>query len=150
MADVRVTAEGPVGAPAELVYRLIADYREHHPEFLPPAFTRPVIHEGGVGAGTVITFDVKAGGGTRSFRMRVTEPDPGRVLTESDELSGLVTTFTVDAEGTTSRVRIETVWPAAAGVRGVVERFVAPLALRRLYADELRRLDDYARRVAPA
>lgn len=150
MGQVRVTADRSVGAPPELVYRLIADYREHHPEFLPPAFSRPVVVEGGVGAGTVVTFDVTAGGRTRGYRMRVTEPERGRVLTESDELSGLVTTFTVTPDGAASRVRIETTWPGARGVRGVLERLLAPLAIRRLYTDELSRLDDYARRTAPA
>jgi len=40
-----------------------------------------------VGAGTVHSFKMTAGGRARDFRMRVAEPDPGRVLTESDERS---------------------------------------------------------------
>ncbi len=39
MSELRVTAERLIDAPAELVYRLIADYREHHHRFLPPAST---------------------------------------------------------------------------------------------------------------
>jgi hypothetical protein len=42
--------------------------------------------------------------------MRVEEPQPGRVLTESDQLSWAVTTFTVIPEGPGCRVRIETRW----------------------------------------
>ena len=83
MARVRVEAEGNVNAPAERVYRLIADYRVHHPAFLPPQFSDFAVEEGGVGAGTIMHFTMKAGGRTISFRQRVDEPDPGRVLTET-------------------------------------------------------------------
>ena len=38
------------------------------------------------------SFKVTAGGRARSFRMRVEEPDPGRVMNESDERSSTVTT----------------------------------------------------------
>src|SRR5262245_21409695 len=89
MAEIRVVAERPVGAPPDVVYRCIADYREHHPRFLPPAFTDFRVEQGGVGAGTVIAFDGTFGGRTRSFRMQVAEPQPGRVLTESDMNSSM-------------------------------------------------------------
>jgi len=38
MARIVVSAEGIVDAPADTVYRYLADMREHHPRFLPPAF----------------------------------------------------------------------------------------------------------------
>jgi uncharacterized protein YndB with AHSA1/START domain len=53
VSDLRVVAERAIGAPAELVYRLIADFERHHPRFLPPAFSQFRVEEGGVGAGTV-------------------------------------------------------------------------------------------------
>ena len=143
MARIDVVEEGTVGAPADLVYGCIADH-EQHQRFLPPAFLDFRIEEGGVGAGTVTTFKVKAGGGTRAFRMRVEEPEPGRVMTESDTNSDLVTTWTVTPEDGESRVRIETTWEAT-GLVGFFERLLAPRAMRALYAEELDRLDDYAR-----
>ena len=87
VSELRVVAERAVGAPAEQVYRLIADFDRHHPRFLPSAFSEFRVEEGGVGAGTVHSFRMTAGGRARSFRMRVAEPEPGRVLTESDEHS---------------------------------------------------------------
>jgi hypothetical protein len=125
---------------------LIADLRAHHPHFLPPAFSDFQVEQGGIGAGTVHRFKLTAGGRTRAYRMRVEEPEPGRVLTESDQLSSAVTTFTVTPEGPGCRVRIETRWQGAAGVGGFFERLFAPRVLRRIYADELERLDRYARR----
>ena len=120
-------------------------HREHHPRFLPPAFSDFVVEEGGVGAGTVTRFTVTAGGRSRAFHMRVEEPEPGRVMTERDLDSTLVTTWTVTPAGDTSRVRIETVWQGAGGIGGFFERLFAPRVMERLYADELQRLDRYAR-----
>src|SRR5205085_5644034 len=110
MAKVQVSSERTIEAPADLVYGYIADMREHHPRFLPPAFSDFEIESGGVGAGTVTRFKVTAGGRTRECRMEVAEPEPGRVLTESDTSSSLVTTFTVRPEDGRSRVRIATSW----------------------------------------
>ena len=145
MAQLHVAAERPIAAPADRVYQYIADFREHHPRFLPPAFSDFQVEQGGVGAGTVIRFRITAGGRTREYRNQVAEPEPGRVLTESDLNSSLVTTFTVTPEGADSRVRIETTWQGAGGIGGFFERLFAPRVLRRLYADELERLDRYAR-----
>ena len=39
MAELRTAAERLIAAPPDRVYRYIADYREHHPRFLPPAFS---------------------------------------------------------------------------------------------------------------
>ena len=145
MPELRVAEERLIGAPADLVYRCIADFREHHPRFLPPAFSDFRVERGGVGAGTVTSFRLTAGPRSRAYRMQVSEPEPGRVLGESDTGAGLVTTFTVSAEGPQSRVRIETTWQGAGGIGGFFERLFAPRVLRRLYADELGRLDEHAR-----
>ncbi len=106
MARNVVSAEGTVGAPADTVYRYLADMRDHHPRFLPPAFSDFRVESGGVGAGTVTRFTMTAGGRTRQYRMKVAEPEAGRVLTESDMDSSAVTTFTVSAQGGASLVRI--------------------------------------------
>ena len=144
MAEISVSVEGLVAAPAGQVYRILADYRRHHPRILPPAFSGFAVEQGGVGAGTVIRFRVAAGGRTRDYRQRVSEPVPGRVLREADIGVGRATAFTVTPDGDRSRVRIETTWRAG-GLRGLVERLVAPRLLLPLYRDELARLDRYAR-----
>src|SRR6266498_3718126 len=149
MTELSVRAERLVGAPAELAYRCIADYRTHHPRFLPPAFSDFHVEQGGVGAGTLYSFRLTAGNRTRTYRMRAEEPEPGRVLTESDTGSSLVTTWTVTPEGGDSRVRIQTRWQGAGGVGGFFERLFAPRVLRGIYADELERLDRYARTATP-
>jgi uncharacterized protein YndB with AHSA1/START domain len=144
MATIHVSADRIIEAPADRVYGYLADMREHHPRFLPPAFSEFTVESGGVGAGTVTRFKLTSGGRTREYRMQVAEPEPGRVLTESDTESSLVTTFTVDPEGSRSRVQISTTWEGAGGIGGFFERTFAPIAVRRLYADELERLNRYA------
>jgi uncharacterized protein YndB with AHSA1/START domain len=145
MARILVSAERTVDAPAETVYRYIADMREHHPRFLPPAFSDFRVESGGVGAGTVTRFKMTAGGRTREYQMKVAEPEPGRVLTESDTSSSSVTTFTVSPQGGASLVQISTAWDGAGGIGGLFERMFAPRVLRTIYLDELGRLDAYAR-----
>jgi hypothetical protein len=144
MAVVVASAQGAVNAPADQVYGYIADMREHHPNFLPPAFSDFQVESGGVGAGTVARFTVTAGGRSRQYRMTVAEPEPGRILTESDSGSSLVTRFTVTPEGDTSRVEITSSWQGAGGIGGFFERLFAPRAMRGIYEDEIRRLDGYA------
>ena len=132
-------------APADTVYRYLADMHDHHPRFLPPAFSDFKVESGGVGAGTVTRFKMTAGGRTREYRMKVDEPEPGRVLTESDMDSSAVTTFTVSPQDGASLVRISTAWDGAGGIGGVFEPMFAPRVLRAIYSDELRRLGAYAR-----
>jgi hypothetical protein len=142
---INASAERRIEAPADRVYGYIADFRRHHPKFLPPQFGDLVVEEGGVGAGTVHRFTLTLGGRTSTARVRVDEPEPGRVLTETEPVSGMVTTFTVEPEpNRSSRVRIETRWEST-GLRGLVERLAVPRMLRRLYAEELGLLDGYAR-----
>jgi uncharacterized protein YndB with AHSA1/START domain len=144
MAKIRISAERAVDAPAETVYGYIADMREH-PHFLPPAFSDFRVESGGVGAGTTTRFKMTAGGRTREYQMKVAEPEPGRILTESDTSSSAVTTFTVFPQGAASLVRISTTWDGAHGIGGLFERMFAPRVMRAIYVDELNRLDAYAR-----
>jgi hypothetical protein len=71
------------------------------------------------------------------------------VLTECDERSSIVTTWVVTPEGLVAGCGWK---PAGRGrvVGGLFERLFAPRVLRRLYADELERLDRYARTAPPA
>jgi hypothetical protein len=147
MGQITVEQEGPVGAPADVTYRLIAN-DEHHQRFLPAGFADFKTLEGGDGAGSVHSFTVNAGGRTRPYTMRVEEPELGRVITENDQSSSLVTTFTVTPAGDTCRVLISTTWDGAGGVGGFFERLFAPRVMRRMYAEELTRLDRYAREQA--
>ena len=149
MATVHVSAERLIRAAPARVYTYLANYRDDHPKILPPEFSDYHVEEGGVGEGTVISFKVTTGRRTRAMRSRISEPEPGRQLMESDLASSLVTIFLVDPEGNDSRVRITTTWESSGGVGGIMERLFAPMVLRRLYNEELANLDEYAREREP-
>jgi uncharacterized protein YndB with AHSA1/START domain len=143
MAKVVASAERDIDAPADKVYGYLADMHQHQ-RFLPPAFSDFQVEQGGVGAGTVTRFKITAGGRTRSYRMQVSEPVPGKTLVETDTGSSLVTTFNVTPQDGKSLVKITTSWDGASGIGGFFERTFAPRALRRLYLDELDLLNAYA------
>jgi hypothetical protein len=76
----------------------------------------------------------------------VTEPEPGRVLVETDLTKGAVTTFTVDSlGGRRSLVTISTELPVRRGVIGAIARAMARRFLRKVYVAELARLDEQVR-----
>lgn len=128
------------------VYAVIADYRLHHPRIVPPEYFPTLeVLEGGVGAGTRTRVEMRVLGTTRVFEQVITEPEPGRILLESDS-DGLSTTrFTVD-EGDTSQsthVTITTELLARPGISGLLERLFTSVMLRRIYEMELARLAEY-------
>ena len=145
MSQIHAELERPIAAPAEQVFGYFADYRVHHPRLLPPAFSDLQIEEGGVGAGTVVNFKFTLGGQTQSFRMRVAEPVPGRVLTESTFDGSATTIFTITPDGDGCRVKLETTFEGSRGVVGFLQRLIAPRMMARVYAEELAILDRYAR-----
>jgi hypothetical protein len=140
---LRAEASAVVGAAAADVYRMIADYRNGHPRIIPPRYFRDLqVEEGGYGNGTVIRYDLLAFGTTRHARARVTEPEPGRVLVETDLDIGAVTTFLVEPIGPAkSRVTIATDVPTHAGPLGWIERAVTRPLLNRAFVAELAQLD---------
>jgi hypothetical protein len=145
MSTASVRAEERIEARPETVYAVLADYRTHHPRIMPPAFSDLRVEEGGVGAGTVFTIAVRVLGRRQRLHMRVAEPEPGRVLTETDLDTGVVTEFAVlPADGGTL-ARMSSSWETAPGLRGLADRLVRPQLERRTFADQLRRLDRYAR-----
>ena len=142
-----ITAERRLAAPPELLYRCLANYRDHHrPEgFLPPAFTDFEITRGGIGDGTQASWTVTTGGRPRRIEATITVPEPGRVLIETAD--GLQTTFTVDPAPGGATVRFETVIDEQ-GFSGVLTRLFAERLVRPVYEDELTLLEAYAQRLA--
>ncbi len=135
-----ISASAEIAAPAERIYALIADYRTGHPSILPPQFSNLVVEKGGVGAGTIIRFNMKVFGRTQTYRAAITEPAPGRVLVETDlDANGAVTSFIHDpgaALGPT-RVTIKTELPVRRGFLGIIERYLSTKLLHPIYTQEL-------------
>ena len=136
-----------IDAPPARVYAILADYEVHHPAILPkPYFAELAVEQGGRGAGTVIRVTMKVLGVEQVFRMTVTEPEPGRILQETDAEAGVTTTFTVDPldNGQSSRLTIHTAMPSSGGIRGYFERMLNPPITRRIFKKQLAKVAAYA------
>lgn len=143
MAKHNVSATKLISAPARKIYDIIADYREGHPRILPkPYFISLQVEEGGYGAGTVINFQMQIMGKLQSFHSAITEPEPGRVLVETDMNTGAVTTFTVDprSEGQEAFVTITTTTTIPEGILGKIQGWLTARVLRPIYEKELEQL----------
>jgi uncharacterized protein YndB with AHSA1/START domain len=106
------------------------------------------VEQGGTGAGTRIRFQMRVGGATRTFQAEISEPDPGRMLVESnhdanDPSSTSVTTFKVEpiSGGKHSHVTITTEMAVHSGLAGIMEKLFAPSMIRKVYQQELSNLE---------
>src|SRR5919206_3900461 len=97
MAQVVARTERLVAASPRRVHAFLVDYRNNRPRILPPGYFRDYrVEQGGDGAGTVISYRLRAGGRERGYRLRVEEPnESGPLLEEHDTGSSLVTTWTL-------------------------------------------------------
>lgn len=143
MPRIHAAASAVIDATPETVYAILADYRNGHPQILPERYFLGLeVERGGTGAGTLVQFRMRAFGRTRTYRAEITEPQPGRVLAETNlDEQGAVTTFTVAPleRGRRAQVTITTEW-SSSGVKALVQRLLAPPLLRRIYAEELQNL----------
>jgi hypothetical protein len=138
-----VAASAVIPARRDRIYSLISNYRDGHPRILPKQFSSLTVEQGGIGAGTIIRFQMSVFGKKQTFRAAITEPEPGRILVETDlEANGAVTTFTVNP-GTApadSHVTISTELPVRSGFLGRIERALSTFLLRPMYVKELENL----------
>lgn len=149
MATASVQASKQINQPASKIYGAIADYQKHHPNFLPRNYFKKLeIESGGVGAGTIFKADMDVYGNKSTLRMKVTEPQPGRVIQETDLASGLFTTFTVEPLGAAqSNVTITTQWQQPAGLKGWLQSKVQAFFMGRIYKEELDLLANYLEKI---
>ncbi len=147
MSHITVSESAIVQAPSDLVYRILADYHEGHMAIIPRKYFKEVgVTAGGFGEGTELYVVMNVMGRTYEMSMSVTEPDPGRVLVETDHAAGRATTFTIDAlPNDMTRVTISTRYPRPSGLKGWIEERTAPGTLGKIYREELNNLNNYAR-----
>jgi hypothetical protein len=132
-----------IDSPANEVYGVLADYRDGHPHILPRQFFSSLdVLSGGHGTGTRFRVGTRVLGIERTLEMDVTEPEPGRLLRETEPATGLQTSFLVEPldHGRRSRVTISTAWEPKPGIAGRIERIAAPWLLRWVYRAELSEL----------
>lgn len=146
MSHTHVEYAADIDASPEKVHAVITDYHVGHPAIVPkPEFHNWKVEQGGKGAGSIISFDATVMGQTVHYRQSITEPEPGRVISEDDDALGVFTKFILDPldGGKRTRVTISTDFRDKAGFAGFVERMLNPMIAKGLYKRELQNLAEY-------
>jgi len=135
-----------IDSPPSHVYHILADYKEGHPAILPKKyFSKLVVLEGGVGAGTIFETQINFMGIRQKYHVEVSEPDPGHILVETDEISGGVVTFCVDPVegGSKSLLTMSMRNIGSKGIKGLIENLLNPYINRRICTEEIGLLRTY-------
>ncbi len=143
MAKMKATASIDVDVRPEIVYAFLSDYENSHPKILPENhFSNYEVLKGGIGEGTLIRFRFHLMGLKRVMKAEISEPEPGRVLLETDIDTGAETSFLIEPndDGLSTKVTIVSEWESK-GIRALFERFV-PARLEKVYEKELRLLKE--------
>ncbi|MBL8131445.1 MAG: hypothetical protein JNL42_06275, partial [Anaerolineae bacterium] len=84
-------------------------------------------------------------GRTMTYHQRITEPQPGRVIQETEITTGQWSRFTLEPldGGQRTRVTISSEQPTSPGVMGLLERLFAPGVQRKIFEKELALLAEY-------
>ncbi|MCK6580411.1 MAG: SRPBCC family protein [Anaerolineae bacterium] len=146
MSIIRAQYDAVIDAPPEAIYAILRDYQGGHAAILPkPYFADLKILKGGVGAGTETLLTMKVNGRTMTYRQRITEPQPGRVIQETEINTGQWSRFTLEPldGGRRTRVTISAEQPASPGVMGLLERLFAPGVQWKIFSEELALLAEY-------
>jgi hypothetical protein len=146
MMNYRFSVSALIQSAPKNVYGIIADYKNGHPKILPnPPFVSLVVEKGGVGEGSVLKVQMKVAGKLQSFKTVVTEPEPGRVLVETND-TGYITTFTVEPHdnGKSSYVTFTTEIPSNSRLSKKIEFFFSKRILPAVYKKELQILAEVA------
>lgn len=151
MAKREFSGSALVDAPADIVYGVIADYDDGHQRIVPnPPFETIRVVRGGRGDGTIIEVGVRVMGVRQAYTSVISEPEPGRVLVESND-NGYVTTFTVEPRsgGRQALVTISSEAVAGGPLAGLQHWFIRRL-MQPVFARELAQLESVARARAAA
>jgi hypothetical protein len=148
MGRVRASARKEIDAAPDAVYEVLTDYATHHPRIMPPSYFSDLeVESGGVGAGTVFRITLRVPGRDQRLHMKVDEPTPGRVLTETNLDTGVVTRFSVEPVGGGERTMaaMSSDMPTGAGLRGLVDRWMLPRMTKHIFEQQLEQLARYMR-----
>lgn len=144
MGKVRARNEAQLDAPIGVVAEKLASY-QLRPEIQPEQYSAFRVVAGGNGEGTIAAWHLQATKKrSRDVKVRVSESGDRAsnwTLTETDENSTMVTTYTVTAKGANaSQLVVETAWDGASGIGGFFERTFAPGGLKKIQQAQIENL----------
>ncbi|GAA1482443.1 SRPBCC family protein [Gordonia sinesedis] len=133
VGQVSATQSIDIAADPDTVLTALADYATVRPAILPEQYRDYGVISGGIGDGTVVHWILQATS-KRSRDVKANVTVSADTVTERDENSSMVTTYTVRPSGAGSTVTTETSWTGAGGVGGFFEKTFAPKGLNRIQA----------------
>ena len=133
MAQVSATQSIDINAAPDSVLAALSDYAVVRPQILPEQYLDYQVISGTSGAGTVAQWTLQATS-KRSRNVKATVAVDGSTITENDENSTMVTTYTVSPQGNGSMVETTTSWKGAGGIGGFFEKTFAPKGLNKIQA----------------
>jgi carbon monoxide dehydrogenase subunit G len=139
MGQVSATSTVLINATPDEVLAAVADYQTVRPAILSAHYSQYQVHEGGQGAGTVVSWTLQATK-SRSRQVKAAVDVAGRTVIEKDANSSLISNWTVAPAGTGSTVTVRTSWTGAGGVKGFFEKTFAPLGLKKIQDEVLANL----------
>lgn len=146
MSMINVIASAVIDASPEAIWDVFSDYEVAHMAILPkPYFAGMDVLEGGQGAGTVIDVHMDVFGNKKTYHMEVTEPEPGRLLAETDYNTGERTHFILEplGNGRQTKVTIDSKFNVSPGFAGKFERLITPPITRHIFKKELANVAAY-------
>ncbi|SDE07098.1 SRPBCC family protein [Nocardioides lianchengensis] len=132
MSQVTATTEATLPVTPEAALVALADYVDTRPAILTDRYTDYAVQSGGVGDGTVVTWQLHATEKRVRHVVADVTTDATSVI-ETDRNSSLVTRYVVSPAGNGSRVVVTTTWDGAGGIGGFFERTFAPKGLARIH-----------------
>jgi hypothetical protein len=141
MGQVTATTHKTFSATPEQVFAALSDYDGTRAKLLTEHFSEYEVREGGQGSGTIVHWKLAATSKRiRDCLLSVSTPRDN-TLEERDANSTMVTTWTVSTAGEGTQVQVETTWNGASGIGGFFERTFAPAGLKRIYDEQLTKLE---------
>lgn len=138
--SMRIPAEPP------RIWRILTDYRVHHPAILPPHIFRKLeVLQGGIGAGTRFRLTMRMGGKDHVSEQTVSEPRPGHTLVERADDGSVETRFLLEPleGGAATLLTFDTDYTLPAGFFLPLQRWVTNNILRGLYRQEMQLIVRY-------
>ncbi|WP_238422811.1 SRPBCC family protein [Gordonia sp. 'Campus'] len=136
MGQVSASQSIDIAAAPDAVVGALSDYETTRPAILPEQYRDYKVISGGKGDGTVVHWILQATS-KRQRDVQATVSVTPDTVTERDANSTMVTTYSVSAAGSGSRVTTTTTWKGAGGVGGFFEKTFAPKGLQRIQAEVL-------------
>lgn len=139
MGQVSASSSLQLAAAPDKVFEALADYETVRPRILSEHYRDYKLISGGKGEGTVVHWILQATEKRqRDVQAKITVS--GSTITETDENSSMVTTWSVVPNGTGSTVVTLTQWNGAGGIGGFFEKTFAPIGLKKIQQQVLENL----------